>query len=140
MLFSVNFLRPVSLWGVVLLVLTGCNNPLPDYPSRQPPPGIFKDAAQAENGQRLFREKCISCHGKPDEGRSERADFFEPPAPVFTEKKFRNIDPAYLYWRIEVGKTVEPYRSRGSVMPSWGAYLSERQIWQLVAYLVERAS
>ena len=134
-----KLLRIIILAVAVLPVCFGCNSPLPDYPSHQPPPGLFKDPVQAESGQKLFREKCASCHGKPEEGRSERAVFFEPPAPVFSEDRYRNIDPAYLYWRIDVGKTVEPYRSQGSVMPAWGAYLSDQQIWQLVAYLVERA-
>ncbi|MHB1397979.1 MAG: hypothetical protein ACYDAI_08910 [Trichloromonadaceae bacterium] len=29
-----------------------------------------------------------------------------------------DLDPAYLYWRIETGKNAEPFRSRGSVMPA----------------------
>ena len=45
----------------------------------------------------------------------------------------------FATWRIEVGKTVEPYLSRGSVMPSWRG-LSDQEIWQLVAYLKTRSS
>lgn len=84
-------------------------------------------------------EKCASCHGKPDEGRSPRADFFRPSAPDFSESRYRAGDPAYLYWRTEVGKNVEPYLSQGSVMPAWGPTLAEAEIWQLVAYLKARA-
>ncbi len=83
--------------------------------------------------------KCASCHGKPSEGRSDRAAFFKPAAPDFTDAHYQEIDPAYLYWRIEVGKTVEPYRSQGSVMPAWSAHFSEEKIWQIVAYLQARA-
>lgn len=86
----------------------------------------------------MFLRNCAYCHGKVDEGRSPRQDY-HPPAPDFTESRYRQLDPAYLYWRIETGKTVEPYRGQGSVMPAWGPYLSETQIWQLVALIQQRA-
>ena len=103
------------------------------------PAGLQEDATQLRLGQELFMHKCASCHGKPSEGRYDRATFFQPPATDFADRHFREADPAYLYWRIEVGKQAEPYRSQGSVMPAWGAHFSEQQIWQLVAYLKKRA-
>jgi mono/diheme cytochrome c family protein len=102
------------------------------------PPAMMTDSEQLSFGHQLFMDKCASCHGKPSEGRSERADFFMPAAPDFTERHYQKADPAYLYWRIEQGKNTEPYRSQGSVMPAWGAHLSEQQLWQIVAYLKTR--
>lgn len=134
----------VPAWGLSLLgctllfTLTACGERQPAYPARQAPAEVLTDAAQIAAGKVLFREKCATCHGHPDEGRSPRADFFQPPAPDFATIAYRTADPAYLFWRIEVGKTVEPYLSRGSVMPSWRG-LSDEQIWQLVAYLKSRA-
>jgi mono/diheme cytochrome c family protein len=64
---------------------------------------------------------------------------FNPPAPDFTDIHYKELDPAYLYYRIELGKTVEPYKSQGSVMPAWGLHFSDQQIWQIVAYLRFRA-
>ena len=122
----------------VLLLLAGCGEQKAGYPPRRPPAGVLADAAQIAAGKVLFHEKCASCHGKPEEGRSPRADFFQPPAPDFTGAAYRTADPAYLFWRIEAGKTVEPYLSRGSVMPAWRG-LPDEQIWQLVAYLQSRA-
>ena len=103
------------------------------------PDGILKDKIQLGRGEALFMDKCASCHGKPGEGRSDRAVFFEPPAPDFTESHYQRMDPAYLYWRIEVGKSIEPFRAQGSVMPAWGMHLTEQQLWQIVAYLQVRA-
>ena len=103
------------------------------------PEGMLKDEIQLSRGKSLFMKKCASCHGKPGEGRSDRAAFFQPPAPDFTDAHYRQMDPAYLYWRIEVGKTVEPFRSQGSVMPAWGMHFEEQQLWQIVAYLQTRA-
>jgi len=119
--------------------LAACDRSTPDYPSRVMPDGLSSDVAQRDVGRRLFLEKCASCHGRSDEGRSARAGSFQPPAPDFTESVYRQIDPAYLFWRIEKGKTIEPYRTQGSVMPAWEMHLSEQQIWQLVAFLRSRA-
>ena len=123
----------------ILLVFFGCREGQIDYPPRQVPVGMLKDARQINAGYQLFMDKCASCHGKLSEGRSDRADFFKPAAPDFTDAHYLESDPAYLYWRIEVGKTVEPYRTQGSVMPAWGAHFSEERIWQIVAYLRARA-
>ena len=118
----------------------GCNDGKVDYPVRTMPDGLMADAVVLQSGHDLFLAKCADCHGKPSEGRSDRAAFFEPPAPDFTEVHYRQTDPAYLYWRIEVGKNVEPYLSQGSVMPAWGMHLSAEQIWGLVAYLKARSA
>jgi mono/diheme cytochrome c family protein len=122
----------------MFLILAACGERQPVYPARQVPAGVLTDAVQIAAGKLLFHEKCATCHGHPDEGRSPRADFFQPPAPDFSNPFYRGIDPAYLFWRIEVGKTIEPYLSRGSVMPSWRG-LTDAEIWQLVAYLRARA-
>ena len=134
--------RTNSLWSLIsalLLVFFGCGEDHVDYPSRQMPDLLMKDTVQLQAGHDLFMSKCASCHGKPSEGRSSRATFFNPPAPDFTGAHYRKIDPAYLYWRIEYGKTIEPYRSQGSVMPAWGVHFNEEQIWQIIAYLQTRA-
>jgi len=123
---------------LLLSLVAGCEGPAADYPRRQPPSGVLQDAASLTAGQVLFREHCVRCHGTTEEGHSPRAAFFLPPAPDFRDPRYRTLDPAYLFWRIETGKTVEPYLSLGSVMPAWGPYLDAEQIWQLVAYLRSR--
>lgn len=130
--------RP-CLMLIVFLALVACGERQPVYPSRQPPAGVLTDPVQIAAGKTLFQAKCASCHGHPEEGRSPRADFFQPPAPDFTAATYRTADPAFLFWRIETGKTVEPYLSQGSVMPAWSG-LPEQELWQLVAYLRARAS
>lgn len=131
----------LAVFLVLLMVMlsAGCEGDKPDYPARQPPDGLLSDPAQIEQGQQLFMAKCAHCHGKRDEGRSQRADSLQPPASDFTDAEYRQTDPGYLFWRIETGKTVQPYRGNGSTMPAWGPHFSDRQIWQLVAYLKARA-
>ncbi len=122
----------------IALIVTGCTEEKVSYPVRQIPDGFMTDAEQLAAGKALFLDKCATCHGKPSEGRSDRAVFFNPPAPDFSEEHYLGSDPAYLFWRIEVGKSVEPYLSSGSVMPAWRG-LTDLEIWQLVAYLKARA-
>ena len=124
---------------LIVFAFCGCAEEIVDYPARIMPDGILKDKIQLSRGEALFMDKCASCHGKPGEGRSDRAAFFEPPAPDFTDAHYQRMDPAYLYWRIEVGKSIEPFRSQGSVMPAWGMHLTEQQLWEIVAYLQVRA-
>lgn len=133
------FLCSMALLATITLLATGCQDSKASYPARQMPAELASDSKQIHKGQQLFLSKCAQCHGKPSEGRSDRADFFKPPAMNFTDSRYRGIDPAYLYWRIETGKNVEPYRSQGSVMPAWGMHFSEQQTWQIVAYLRHRA-
>jgi mono/diheme cytochrome c family protein len=135
-----TIIRSTLCGGVLLLLVAACGESPPAYPARQAPAGFLADPANIAAGARIFSGRCASCHGKPAEGRSSRADFFWPPASDFTTPAYRRIDPAFLYWRIERGKTVEPYLSQGSVMPAWGPHLSETQIWQLVAYLQSRSN
>ncbi len=127
-----------TLAALAALALVACQDSPPSYPARQPPPGLLEAPDAIAAGAQLFASRCASCHGKPSEGRSPRADFFQPPAPDFSDPTYHRKDPAYLFWRIEVGKNAEPFRSQGSVMPAWRG-LSDQEIWQLVAYLKKRS-
>jgi len=129
----------ILLWVLLgATALSGCDESPVAYPARSVPDSLMQDTVQIQTGRDLFMNKCASCHGKSREGRSDRAVFFDPPAPDFTSAQYQQTDPAYLFWRIEVGKTVEPYLSSGSVMPAWRG-LTDEEIWQLVAYLKARA-
>lgn len=128
----------LTIWLLMLLSLAGCDNKVVDYP-RQAPPAGYQSSESVEYGEGLFLRLCASCHGDTGEGRSPRADFFSPPAPDFKSRHYAVVDPAYLYWRIAKGKTVEPFLSQGSVMPHWEAYFNPDQIWSLVAYLQSRS-
>jgi len=99
----------------------------------------LSDQTQIQAGAALFWRHCRECHGSLSEGRNPRATRFNPPPPDFFEQKYSSVDPAYLFWRIKEGQRIEPFRSRGSVMPAWGPYLTEKEIWSLVAFLRQRA-
>ena len=127
----------VILMLFLMFVFGGCERgaslDLPD-----PPAGFLHEKENINQGKKLFMAHCAECHGSLAEGRTQRAARFQPPAPDFHELSYRKVAPGYLYRRIERGRLIEPFGSRGSVMPPWGNYLSEREIWTLVAYLIYR--
>jgi len=131
------FIRILIGLQLFLLLLWGCSQGEQLDPP-QAPPGVLKAKDQILLGKKLFLAHCAECHGTLAEGRTQRAARFNPPAPDFRERSYRKVDPGYLYRRIEKGRQVEPYLSSGSVMPPWGQYLREEQIWALVAYLLYR--
>ena len=131
--------RSFLLVAWLVLLFAGCREGAPRYPERQSPEGLLQDPGAIARGQQVFNEKCAYCHGHLEEGRSPKANSYVPPPMDFSETRYADVDPAYLFWRIEVGKDVEPFRSQGSVMPAWGPYLSDAEIWEIVAYLRTRA-
>lgn len=104
------------------------------------PQAVLEDQYQQQQGAELFSRHCRECHGSVGEGKMLRSADFNPPAPTFLNSAYAEADPAYLFWRIKEGKMIEPFYSQGSVMPAFGPHFSERQIWQLVAYLRQRAA
>lgn len=125
------------LTGIIFLMfLAACARQ--DYPEREPPPGFLDNEQNQMQGRTLFVRNCVYCHGTVAEGRNPRASSYVTRPADLQHPKYRTLDPAYLFWRIQNGKNVEPYRSRGSVMPAYGTHFSEEQIWQLVAFIRSR--
>jgi mono/diheme cytochrome c family protein len=129
----------VRLTGVLCVLLFGCQETSVQAPEITVPQQLLSAPEQQLAGRKLFLKHCRECHGTTAEGRNPRAGRFEPPAPDFLNHAYLQVEPGYLYWRIARGKQVEPFRSRGSVMPGWKPHFTEQQIWQLVAYLRLRA-
>ncbi len=121
------------------LFFSGCRESQVQAPKIDVPQQLLQQTDQRQAGRQLFFRHCRECHGTPAEGRNPRAGRFVPPAPDFRSQAYRRAEPGYLFWRIAKGKQVEPFRSQGSVMPAWEPHFSDQQIWQLVAYLQQRA-
>ena len=45
------------------------------------------------------------------------------------------VGDAYLFWRLSEGGTIEPFKSMGSSMPAFKNMLSERDRWDVLAYV-----
>lgn len=77
------------------------------------------DAQAVAAGAKLFRQNCVSCHGKEATGRDKKPDLHSD--------RIRNATPGELEWLLTNG-------SLKNGMPSWSR-LPEQQRWQIVAYL-----
>jgi len=124
--------------AALFILMCGCNaskkNELPI-----PPVDLLGNTERIVHGQQLFAAHCAECHGSIAEGRTQRAARLTPFPPDFYEIRYRKALPGYLYRRIEQGRKMEPFRSRGSVMPPWRRHLDQEQIWSLVAFIRNRA-
>jgi mono/diheme cytochrome c family protein len=84
-----------------------------------------------DDGGRLYKLHCGSCHGSKGSGGGEAGRDLTPP-PAFLAyliKRPRSVDE-YLLWTISEGGT-----QFGSEMPTFKETLTEQQIWQIVTYM-----
>jgi mono/diheme cytochrome c family protein len=107
----------------ISLAISGCSS------GNSPPAGVLHSSAAQADGARLFAAHCAICHGAQGDGQGERREFMNPPPANLTLPPWS--DAAYA------AKTFAVIRTgvRGTAMPAWSS-LSDRQTWQLVAYLI----
>jgi mono/diheme cytochrome c family protein/plastocyanin len=99
------------------------------------------------NGKQLFTQNCTACHGENGAGNGVFADdlakageaskqtmssamsmFMQIPADFTDPKRMLGAAPALLQGKILRG-------GMGTGMPMWGSIFTEKQIWDLIAYL-----
>ncbi len=84
-------------------------------------------------GARLYGHYCVMCHGTDGKGTGFNAAYLETkPANHTDDRRMSKTEDRLLHGVVARGgmKT-----GRSFLMPPWGGTLSERQIWDLVAYL-----
>jgi len=99
-----------------------------EYADKNNPLDGKTDAVEA--GKSIYNINCASCHGEKALGDGPAAASLNPKPRSLAEDGA--LSDAYLYWRIAEGGIMEPFKS---TMPAWKTFLSEEQIWQVVAYL-----
>jgi mono/diheme cytochrome c family protein len=84
--------------------------------------------AQVLAGFRTFDARCVSCHGAPGiGGREAWADGMTPIPPYLVDAP-RQWSSGELYWIIRHGVKM-------TGMPAWDRTCTDREIWELVAFL-----
>lgn len=143
---GLNVVAGIGIVAAILLAAVGAYVLLPwlggqtdvsvpaAYADRSPPDGLLTSDAAVDAGRSLYRGSCVGCHGAGGQGRKPW-DLGGSPPPDFRADQYADASPQYLFWRIAEGNTVEPFRSDGSRMPAHKNRFSNREIWQLVAYL-----
>ena len=107
----------------------GATPPVP-YAARPNPLGSDETAVSA--GGQTFGVRCAFCHGPEGKGDGPEGPTNPPPANLTATRR----DDAYLLWRISTGGRGDPFCSG---MPAFSALLTERQRWELVAFVQTRA-
>ena len=80
-------------------------------------------------GRKLFAEHCSGCHGSGGAGNGPAAAYLAPKPANFTSAEFMSTaSDGRLYYSILRGVP-------GTAMHPFGAKLTEREVWSIIAYL-----
>ncbi len=104
------------------------------------PPGMEVNEENLAAGRRLYYRNCMPCHGDYLNGAGHFADALNPlPANFRDSGTISQLEEGYVYWRIATGGPGLPQQSTpwNSSMPVWQDFLSEEEIWQVVAFIYE---
>ena len=95
---------------------SGAKNPIP------------ASAESLRSGLTHYRENCVGCHGAPGVDAAEYGQGLNPPAPDLTLPRVQKRPDYELYWIVANG-------IRMTGMPAFSPTHSEKEIWEIVAFL-----
>ncbi|HYD80300.1 MAG TPA: c-type cytochrome [Paucimonas sp.] len=87
----------------------------------------LSDAGRIRDGLRIYREKCVQCHGAPGVAPDDLAYGLKP-MPASLVATAREWHAAEIYWVVRSGIKM-------SGMPGWEYRLSDKEIWDVVAFV-----
>jgi thiosulfate dehydrogenase len=83
-------------------------------------------------GAKIYRDRCVECHGLPGSTPTAAAKGMYPPPPQFFEQKVMGNEPVGQdYWIVSNG-------IRLTGMPGYKDSLMDQQLWQVAQFLVHR--
>jgi mono/diheme cytochrome c family protein len=90
-----------------------------------PPP--WTSASQLVSGYCAYETHCVACHGAAAVARQQWVSGLEPQPPYLLDVTQR-FTPSQLFWIVKNGIKM-------TAMPEWGDSMSDRDIWNVVAWL-----
>lgn len=100
--------------------------PVPEEARKRRNP-VAATAESAQQGAKLYREKCLVCHGERGDGQGPwREKLSEDPTDFTDAKMMSRMTDGEIYWKISQG--------RGQ-MPAFKDKLNPRQRWHVVNYV-----
>src|SRR5579884_520064 len=94
-------------------------------------PPAWTTAAELTAGFCAYETRCVACHGAASVARQHWVSGMEPQPPYLLDETER-FTPGQLFWIVKNGIKM-------TGMPRWGDSMSDRQIWNIVAWLEESA-
>lgn len=91
----------------------------------EPPP--WTGAAALVAGFCSYEAHCVACHGAAGVARQSWVGGMEPQPPYLLDET-RRFTPGELFWIVKNGIKM-------TGMPRWGDSLSDREIWDIIAWL-----
>lgn len=83
------------------------------------------DKKVVEQGEKVAKVNCVSCHGPKGKGDGPAAVALNPKPADWTSKKVQEEPDGEIFWKITTGR---------GPMPSW-RHLPENDRWALVRYI-----
>ncbi len=114
------------------ITLTGLENPLRHDDSL---------AAHIADGERIYYQNCLPCHGDHLDGQGQFAPGFNPiPANFQDNGTIAQLTESFVFWRIAKGGPGLPREGAPwiSAMPRWEDFLTEREIWSVILFLYDQ--
>lgn len=103
---------------------TGWKAPAKERKMKNPVPNIPESRSR---GQKIYQDKCASCHGLRGDGRGEMGKGLNPQPTDFTDRHMmREMTDGEIYWKLTTGR---------GAMPSYEKELTEKERWDLVNLL-----
>jgi mono/diheme cytochrome c family protein len=94
---------------------------------------LIAQAADAEQGKKLYGQFCASCHGQSGKGDGAAAAALNPKPRDHTDKDYMSkMSDADM---LKVIKNGGASIGRSPLMPPWGASLKDDQIQDIIAYI-----
>jgi mono/diheme cytochrome c family protein len=81
-----------------------------------------------DEGQRVYKQNCVNCHGAEGKGDGVAAEKLDPKPADLTSTKTQTKKDAELLEIIKFGRP-------GTAMPSWMSELDEPEMQNVLAYL-----
>ena len=91
-------------------------------------------------GREIYFRNCMYCHGDFLDGKGHFAESLNPlPANFRDSGTISQLEEGYVYWRVATGGPGLPQGATpwNSSMPVWQDFLSEEEIWQVVAFIYD---
>jgi len=106
-----------------------------EYANAHIPTRVWTDPTMIAKGKEIFTAKCALCHGEKGDGKGPGAvNLSLKPADLTDGKMVADMPDNFWIWRVSEGGLVEPFKSKGSVMPGWKGDLSMNDRWAVIAY------